>query len=128
MINSGLGLPWKTTPGLTLNNPAFLTYFSYWKKQSAFLNLLKKSKCEYIVFENYNVIMNKTLDVIINQFNDQNEDEFQYTKAFLVGGFFNMKYLWMNNNYLKSPEELAELINNSLLNFSREKMHQRAFL
>ena len=91
-----------------------LTYFTYWKEKSALLEILKKSKCEQIGFESYYTFMNQALDITKSQLNIHNEVDIQYTKSFLIGGFFSIKNQWMKNDYLNSPEELATLVTNLL--------------
>ncbi|MBK1812162.1 TetR/AcrR family transcriptional regulator [Clostridium sp. YIM B02505] len=87
-----------------------LTYFTFWRSYLDLLYLVRSSGCEHLLVEHYNEIMLKTLDILRPSMPQYTDEEFRLIKAFLIGGFYNVKSTWMDNNLSNSPEELAKLI------------------
>jgi AcrR family transcriptional regulator len=87
-----------------------LTYFTFWESYSDLLYLVKSSGCEHLLVEHYNEIMLKTLDILRPSMPKYTNEDFSLIKAFLIGGFYNVKSSWMDNNLNTTPEALAKLI------------------
>ena len=85
-------------------------YFSFWKEKSDLLIKLKKSKCEFLLMSFYNRIMRDSLNILRPAMAEYSDEDFEKLKAFLIGGFYNIKIDWMNRGFNEAPEKLAELI------------------
>ncbi len=62
---------------------------------------------------------NQYLPIIHKKFNDnkeeyQNNNTLEYVLAFSAGGFWNMLIKWVHEGSEKTPNEMAELINEIL--------------
>jgi len=90
-------------------------YFDFWNKHLNFLILIEKNNLWYMVLQKYN----QYLPMIHKKFNDnkeeyQNNNTLEYVLAFSAGGFWNMLIKWVHEGAKKTPNEMAELINEIL--------------
>jgi AcrR family transcriptional regulator len=90
-------------------------YFAFWNKHLDFLILMEKNDLLYMVLQKYN----QYLPLIHKKFNDnkeeyQNNNTLEYVLAFSAGGFWNMLIKWVHEGAKKTPNEMAELINEIL--------------
>lgn len=87
-----------------------ITYFHYWRKNKDFLLLIKKSKLNYEVIDFYYPYMNEYFSKSIIKLPTNSTVEIDYIKYFLLGGLIQVKSRWLENNFLETPTELADIV------------------
>ena len=91
-----------------------VTYFTYWENNKDLLLLADKCNLNYNIMDFYYKYMDNALDMITDKVVSKNENEINYVKNFILGGFINVKMIWMKNNFKEGPQELAQTIINLL--------------
>lgn len=91
-----------------------ITYFQYWHKNKDFLLLMTKNKLIHKTMDFYYPYMNKHFNQSIIKFSGNSNSEIDYMKYFLLGGLIQVKTRWLENGFLETPTELADLVLNSI--------------
>ena len=91
---------------------AVLTYFVFWNKNIAFLNILIQNNLSHIVLEAYEKYL-PTIDKEYQQSELSQSKYYDYTVAFSAGGFWRLLCVWAKKGALESPEEMADYYTNS---------------
>lgn len=91
-----------------------ITYFQYWHKNKDFLLLMTKNKLIHKTMDFYYPYMNKHFNQSIIKFSGNSNSEIDYMKYFLLGGLIQVKTHWLENGFLETPTELADLVLNSI--------------
>lgn len=74
----------------------FVVIFNHMKKQDSIVKLFYKNDLMYL-------IENVFIDTVI-KLNQDLPKEYAY---FIAGGYYNLYYYWLENNYKENPEELS---------------------
>lgn len=91
-----------------------ITYFQYWHKNKDFLLLMTKNKLIHQTMDFYYPYMNKHFNQSVIKFCSNSNSEIDYMKYFLLGGLIQVKTRWLENDFLETPMELADLVLNSI--------------
>ncbi|WP_250675523.1 TetR/AcrR family transcriptional regulator (plasmid) [Paraclostridium ghonii] len=91
-----------------------ITYFEYWYKYKELLILARKSNFNYKFMDFYYPFMNEYFEKFIIKLPDNFDMKTDYIKHFLLGGLIQVKTYWAERNFLETPEELAELVLQSI--------------
>ena len=85
-----------------------LNYFTYWKEQKDFLNLLIDNHL-------FSIMLNKTIELIYLKI-DKNigEDETEITKKYIAsiysGAIDNLLFSWVKNDFKGTPMEMTRIL------------------
>lgn len=91
-----------------------ITYFEYWYKYKELLILARKSNFNYKFMDFYYPFMNEYFEKFIIKLPDNFDMKTDYIKHFLLGGLIQVKTYWAERDFLETPEELAELVLQSI--------------
>lgn len=87
-------------------------YFNFWNNHLNFLILMEKNNLLSMLLQKYN----QYLPIIHKEFKHstkqcQSNNTLEYVLAFSAGGFWNMLIKWVHEGAVKTPDEMAELVN-----------------
>ncbi len=91
-----------------------ITYFEHWHKYKELLLLARKSNFNYKFMDFYYPFMNEYFEKLIIRLPDNFDAKTDYIKHFLLGGLIQVKTHWAERDFLETPEELAELVLQSI--------------
>lgn len=89
-------------------------YFAFWYENTDVMNLVQKANYPLQMFDKYDHVLRvhlaDSLDVLQRQIATHDESESEVLKSFIIGGLYNAKHQWTTTGYIKSPQEMAEII------------------
>jgi hypothetical protein len=94
-----------------------LVYFRFWKEHLDTVRVFKKSDLLFLLLLKFNEYLPQ-IHRIVHQDTPEHwgEDELTYALIFSAGGFWNILNKWLEDGAVKTPEELAGIIQTALRN------------
>lgn len=86
-------------------------FFSFWLKHDSFLILLKKNHIFGLLLDYFNQFIPTVYQSLKGNLHEYDTpQDLQYALSFSVGGFFNMLFIWLEEDCKRSPAKLSEVI------------------
>ncbi len=101
----------KRKGNLSRRNDITVSFFEMWSSHLELLRILKKNKLHYLLLEEFY----EMLSIVRKELRPELDssmitEEIQYALDFNIGGYWNLLFRWLEEDFKMSPKEMADII------------------